>query len=188
MIEQDWRHTRCEARPHDHAVLVYDRQDDVLAPLETFLHEGIKGREATTFVHSFLAHHDARDFVARALPDVDAHEERKDLTLAVHREAFERNGRIDPRHFEGVLRALQDSARSAGRDRVRVFVDASRNYLDAGRADEWLAFESWLGPRLQADMGMVCAYRASDLADPAILTRVLATHAYRYGLPARTPR
>jgi hypothetical protein len=185
MKERDWKQTRCDVHPHDHAVLVYDREDDLLAPLETFLHEGVKGGEASTFVHSFPGHREATAFVARGVDDVDGFEARKDLNMAFYREAFERNGRIDPKHVEGVVGMLAEAAQSNGRKRVRVFVDASRNYFEAGRVDEWFAFESWLGPRLAADMGLVCAYRATDLADPAILARVLATHAYRFGLPAR---
>lgn len=185
MESHDWSRTHAEVRPHDHAVHVYDEQDDLLEPLEAFLHDGLKRRELTTFVHSFDRHEHAREFVSRRVDDVGLREQNHDLTMAAYREAFERGGRIDYDHVGGIVQMLQGSARASGRESVRIFVDASRNYFDAGRVDEWFAFESWLGPKLAAEAGLVCAYRAKDLENPGVLARVLATHGYRFGLPAR---
>jgi len=107
------------------------------------------------------------------------------LTLANYQEAFERGGKIDYGHVGSVVAMLDEAARQAGRRGVRIFVDASRQYFDAGRVNEWFSFESWLGPRLQAEVGLVCAYRRADIMRPEVLKQVLATHGYRFDTPAK---
>lgn len=172
--------TRASVRPHDHAVFVYSDEHELLMPLERFLREGISSRQLTTFVHSHDDANEAHAFLASKISDAPERERSRDLTLAHHRDAFERAGRIDHEHVEGIVRMLDGEARSSGREGLRVFVDASKRYLSTGRSDEWFAFERWLGPHLAAEMGLVCAYEAKHLADPKTLAAVLETHAYRF--------
>ena len=181
LTQDSFRTTRSTVNAHDHAVFVYDDEHDILLPLDRFLAEGAKRRELAAFVHSFPGNAEARGFLSGKVADFDAREREGDLTMAHYRDAFERAGRIDHPHAASVVQMLKDTADGSRRKGVRIFVDASKNYFDAGRVDEWFAFEQWLGPRLQADAGLVCAYRAKDLEDPAVLRRVLETHAYRFG-------
>lgn len=170
--------------PHDHAVFVYDDLHEVLLPLERFFEDAATRKELAAFVHSFDATSDARRFVAK-VDRFPQHEKEGVATLAKYREAFERGGRIDHAHAVAVIGMLKGTARGAGQAGVRIFVDASKSYFDAGRRKEWFEFERFLGPRLQADVGLVCAYRSRDLEDPEVLRRVLETHAYRFGAPGQ---
>lgn len=183
MRPDEFRSSRSDVHPHDHAVFVYDDEHELLHPFDHFLRSGVSARQLTTFVHSHASTRAAHDFLASKIEDVPLRESDKDLVLAHHRDAFERNGRIDHTHVESVVGMLDGDARQNGRNGVRIFVDASKRYLEAGRADEWFAFESWLGPQLAAGVGLVCAYRASDLRDAETLAKVLSTHAYRFNAP-----
>ena len=183
MTKDDYAGARSNVRPHDHAVFVYQDETDLLMPLEHFLREGVQSRELTTFVHAYPTPDRAHAFLRSKIDDVHAREQGKDLVLAHHRDAFERAGRIDHAHVEGIVGMLSQSASGSGRKGVRIFVDASKQYLASGRSDEWFAFESWLGPRLHANCGLVCAYNAKHLQDPEVLSQVLRTHAYRFNAP-----
>ena len=188
MSRDDLHAHRTDVHPHEHAVLVYDDLADILAPLERFVAQGVQARDLSVFVHSFADDQQARAFLRGKMDDLPRREAEGDLTTARYAESFERNGRIDHGHASGVVRRLHQAAKASSRRAPRIFVDASKNYLDAGRVDEWFAFESWLGPRLQAEAGLVCAYRARDLRDPDVLRRVLETHAYRFDAPGSRPR
>lgn len=185
LTSESFRTSRATVNAHDHAVFVYDDVHDMLLPLDHFLADAARQRELAAFVHSFPGTDDARRFLAAKLDTVDARERDGHLTLAHYRDAFERAGRIDHQHAASVVAMLQGTADQKGHAGVRIFVDASKNYFDAGRVEEWFAFERWLGPRLQADAGLVCAYRARDLRDPAVLRQVLETHAYRFTAPGQ---
>lgn len=180
LTPEGFRTSRDQVAPHDHAVFVYDDVEDILMPLEQFIREGSRERDLSVFVHSFHDNNEARTFLSRSMPDITKHEAEGDLSSAPYTEAFERDGKIDHDHVGGVVTMLSSTAETTGRRAPRIFVDASKNYFDAGRVDEWFAFERWLGPRLQAKVGLVCAYRASDLQDPKILNQVLETHQYRF--------
>lgn len=183
MNPAEFRAFRSSVHAHDHAVYVYDDEHEVLYPLDHFLREGIEAGQLTTFVHSHPTPKAAHGFISSKIEDVADRERAKDLVLAHHRDAFERGGRIHHEHVLSIVGMLDGDARQHGKKGVRIFVDASKRYLESGRADEWFAFESWLGPRLEAGVGLVCAYRASDLRDPRILAKVLETHAYRFNAP-----
>lgn len=180
--------SRAVVHPHEHAVFIYDDETDLLQPLEHFLRTGAAARDLNVFVHSFENNEKARAFLMRKITDVPKYEQEGDLTTARYMESFERGGRIDHDHVAGVVGMLHTSARGSGRRAPHIFVDASKNYFDAGRVDEWFAFESWLGPKLAAEAGLVCAYRAKDLKDPQVLARVLETHQYRFDAPGARPR
>lgn len=183
MNPAEFRAFRSSVHAHDHAVCVYDEETEILYPLDRFLREGMEAGELTTFVHSHPTPLAAHRFLATKIEDVAERERARDLVLAHHADAFERGGRIHYEHVLNVVGMLDADARQHGRTGVRIFVDASKRYLETGRAEEWFAFESWLGPRLDAGVGLVCAYRAKDLLDPRILARVLETHAYRFNAP-----
>ncbi|HVM45870.1 MAG TPA: MEDS domain-containing protein [Candidatus Thermoplasmatota archaeon] len=185
MTRAAFNHSRSSIAPHDHAVFVYDVQDEILPSLEQFVRGGVEAGELPVFVHSFPAASDALAFLARNVLEAPSFAQRGDIVTSGYQDAFEREGRIDHEHVGSVVASLQEAARSGGRRAPRIFVDASKNYFDAGRTDEWFAFEGWLGPRLTAECGLVCAYRASDLADPKVLQRVLETHAYRFAATRR---
>lgn len=177
--------TRADIHPHDHAVFVYDDVTDMLVPLERFLHDAADRKELAAFVHSFPGTRDARSFVGQKVSTLPDHEREGVVTMAHYRDAFEKGGHIDHAHAVSVVGMLKETAGGSRKNGVRIFVDASKNYFDAGRTDEWFAFERFLGTRLQADVGLVCAYRASDLEDPNVLRQVLETHAYRFGVAPR---
>lgn len=180
LTREGFRASRPRVEPHDHAVHVYDDLDDLLMPLEQFINDGSRIKDLNVFVHSFRDNDEARSFLARGVADLHQHEQDGCLSSAPYREALERGQRIDHDHVAGVVEMLRSSATSSGRRAPRIFVDASKNYFDEGRVDEWFEFERWLGPRLEADVGLVCAYRAKDLEDPRVLARVLETHQYRF--------
>jgi len=174
------QHAHHDVKPHEHAVFVYDEETDILVPLAQFIEQGAREGDLSVFVHSFPHNEAARAFVSAGFPDAPKHEADGGLAAAPYREAFERDAHIDYDHVGGVVDMLRATAARSGRRAPRIFVDASKNYFDAGRVDEWFAFERWLGPRLQAEVGLVCAYRSSDLRDPKVLAQVLETHQYRF--------
>jgi len=150
--------------------------------LGVFLKRGIDRREVAVFVHAFEDDARARDFALRSHAAAERLDAEKRLVVAHHVDAFEaRKGAIDYTHVSEVVTSLDRMAQEGGWDGVRIFVDASRVYFESGRVKEWFAFETWLGPTLHASCGLICAYRKADLADPAMVQRVAATHAYRYG-------
>lgn len=171
---------RSRVTPHDHAVCVYDTETHAYRELNGFLREGLTAREVTTFVHAHPSSADATRAMDRHIKDARLLRHAHDLLVAHHRDAFEIAGRIDASHAVGVVGALIRDARARGRAGTRIFVDASKEYLAAGRKEEWFAFESSLGPRLHAETSLVCAYEAKHLRDADVLARVLATHAYRF--------
>lgn len=183
MTPRDFHKSQSEVEPHAHAVFVYDDDTDLLVPLEAFLEGGSRARDLSVFVHSFPTNDEARSFLRQKVTDLPKYEHEGDLTTARYIESFERGGHIDHDHVGNIIEMLQTSARQSGRRAPRIFVDASKNYFDSGRVDEWFEFEAWLGPKLKEDVGLVCAYRARDLEDPEVLARVLATHAYRFDAP-----
>lgn len=177
----DFPETRSEVHPHDHAVVVYDDENDLLVPLADYIEQGLREGDLSVFVHSFEHNERAREYLKKGMGEtVGRHEADGNLTTAPYREAFERASHIDHEHVASVVAMLLDTAKRSGRRAPRIFVDASRNYFDTGRVEEWFAFERWLGTRLQAECGLVCAYRASDLRDPKVLAQVLETHGYRF--------
>lgn len=187
MTGSDMTRPRRALALHDHAVCAYDTQEEMLASLAEFLVDGERGRELMVFVHSFGTDDEAWSFVRRAAGRMDDLRENDVVVVSLYRDAFERGqGRIDHAHVANVVDSLSKRADESGRAGTRIFVDASRQYLDRGRADEWFEFEAWLGRRLQANVGLVCAYRRADIMQPAILPRVLRTHAYRFDAQSGT--
>lgn len=170
---------------HDHAMCVYDSDRRLLTDLDHFVIGGQVASEVTTFVHAYDDPRAASRLLAHRVPHAHeaAEDEAPDLLVSDHRAAFEREGRIDHVHAASVVTALTEEARARGRAGTRIFVDASKRYIGTLREDEWFAFESWLGPHLEASTALVCAYDARQLEDPDVLARVLATHAYRFAAP-----
>lgn len=170
---------------HDHAVCAYDTPEQMLATLAVFVEEGRKKNELIVFVHSFESEDAAWRFIQRAAPDVLREHPEQIVIVSLYETAFEGGARrIDYEHVARVVEGIGAQAKNGGRDGARIFVDASRQYLSRERAKEWFAFESWLGRRLQARVGLVCAYRRSDIMREEILPEVLRTHAYRFDAPS----
>ncbi|HWH08617.1 MAG TPA: MEDS domain-containing protein [Candidatus Thermoplasmatota archaeon] len=175
---------RAEVHPHDHAVFVYERTEELGEGLAHFIREGVARHELSIFVHGFATDNEAWAFVERHLPDVRRLHKDEFVLVSLYREAFEGAAtRIDYARVTGVVGSLLDRAQRTGRRGVRIFVDASRHYFDARRDGEWFAFESWLGRRLQASAGLVCAYRHADATRPDLFPEMLRTHAYRFEAP-----
>lgn len=172
---------RSDLKLHDHAVCLYEDEAALGAALAAFVREGAGRHELCVLIHSFGSDDDAWRFLEASCGGEGP--PRDDIVLvALYTEAFQGGKpRIDHAHVAEVVGSLTARARTAGHSGVRLFVDASRRYLGEGRADEWFEFEAWLGRRLQAEVGLVCAYQRSDALDPANVARVLATHAYRFG-------
>lgn len=166
---------------HDHAVCSYATQEEMLAALAVFVGEGRARNEQMVFVHSFPTDEEAWAFVARAVPDISEPRERSLVLVSLYESAFEGGARrIDVEHVGRVVEELVHTAEKAGRRGTRLFVDASRSYFAADRVREWFEFESWLGRKLQAKVGLVCAYQRADIMRPEVLPDVLRTHAYRF--------
>jgi hypothetical protein len=163
---------------HDHAIVVYGDTADLAEQLALYIAEGIVQRERTVFVHACDGAGERDRLLAEVRPDFRMLEDQGHLRVVHHRQAFEREGRIDTAHVGEVVReALQQAGRDGHRG-VRLFVDASRAYLGADRADEWFAFERWLGPRLEPAAALVCAYRRSDVQ--GLELPLAETHGARY--------
>ncbi|MBW3583614.1 MAG: MEDS domain-containing protein [Euryarchaeota archaeon] len=172
---------RASVTSHDHAACVYDTRDELAQALAHFVDEGIHRRELIVFVHSFASDEEAWRFLERSRSDAPKLRKSSVLLVSLYREVFQGDSdRIDYEHVAAVVGTQLETASARGHEGVRIFVDASRIYLNAGRADEWFAFESWLGRRLSAGAGLVCAYRASDLVDADQLSRMIDAHAYRF--------
>lgn len=159
----------------------YDTEEEMLAALSTFVAEGIEHNELIVFVHSFDSDDAAWRFVQRAAPSVPLEHQRQIVVVSLYTQAFQgAAAQIDHEHVGRVVESLVERARTDSRAGTRIFVDASRRYFAGERATEWFAFESWLGKRLQAKVGLVCAYQRSDIMRADILPEVLRTHAYRF--------
>ncbi|HET6404423.1 MAG TPA: MEDS domain-containing protein [Candidatus Thermoplasmatota archaeon] len=169
---------------HDHAVCAYATEEELLAALAAFVSEGLARRELVVFVHAFDTEEAGWRFVERAAPGLDAGEREKVVVVSLYEAAFEGGSRrIDREHVGRVVEGLVARAQADGLAGTRIFVDASRRYFAGSRTSEWFEFETWLGRRLQAKVGLVCAYQRSDIMRPDVLPEVLRTHAYRFDAP-----
>lgn len=179
-------HARDEVHLHDHAVCTYDSTDTLVAALGRFVREGLAKRQTNVFVHSYETEAEAWRLLERAYPGAERLRADELVVVSLYKDAFEgKAGRIDYEHVKGVVTSLVGAAGKAGRQGVRIFVDASKVYLRTRRSDEWFAFESWLGRRLDASVGLVCAYPREEAMRPENLPRVLETHAYRFDATSR---
>lgn len=177
---RDLTGSRASVAAHDHAVCAYATEEELLAALATFVHEGAAREDLIVFVHSFPSDDDAWRFVKRAVGDEELR--RADvIVVSLYTDAFERGrGSIDHEHVGHVIAGFVQRAADQGRSGTRIFVDASRQYLSSSRGDEWFAFERWLGRSLQAKVALVCAYPREAVMRADVLPRVLETHAYRF--------
>lgn len=181
LTEDSFARVRRAVDLHDHVVCVYDRHEDLIPGLRAFVEDGLAAGETVVFIHSMPRDEEAWSLLDRATDAVRAARTGRLVLVSLYRDAFEAEAaRIDYAHVERVVGALVDAAAREGRRGVRIFVDASRVYFGAGRTDEWFAFEAWLGRRLQASVGLVCAYTRASLRDPRVLADALRTHAYRF--------
>lgn len=182
MDMNDLREGRVGVEMHDHAVCTYDTEEEMLGALTAFVQEGVGRNDLIVFVHSFDSDEAAWRFVQRATPGLTPTQREALVVVSLYTQAFEAGARrIDHEHVGRVVADLVDRARSGGRAGTRIFVDASRRYFAGARTAEWFEFEAWLGKRLQAKVGLVCAYQRSDIMRPDVLPEVLRTHAYRFG-------
>lgn len=181
MTQDDWERPRSHVHSHDHALVVFEEDEDLLAPLGAFLRDGIDRAELIVFVHSFATEDDAWRFLERAGAG-EAPLRRSEIVLvSLYKDAFEGEaGRIDYEHVGRVVASLDETAAARGRSAVRIFIDASRRYFASARVEEWLEFEAWLGRRLQARVALVCAYQKSDALRPDLFPHILKTHTYRF--------
>lgn len=187
MTEATWNEPRHEVAPHDHALVVFEDDDDLLPPLSAFLEEGVQRDELIVFVHSFASEEEAWAFLERARGDAPKLRSSQVVLVSLYTDAFEGGaGRIDYEHVGRVVAGLEDTARERGRSAVRIFADASRRYFARTRVEEWFAFEEWLGRRLHARMGLVCAYQKADALRSDLFPQILRTHGYRFSTPGPT--
>ncbi|HEX2022750.1 MAG TPA: MEDS domain-containing protein [Candidatus Thermoplasmatota archaeon] len=176
---------RAHVEAHDHAVCVYADHAELARAFAHFLREGIERRDLTVLVHSLPTDDDAWRFVEDAAGRGRRLREDQIVLVSLYRDAFEASkGKIDHGHVMEVVEDLLAQARARDRAGVRIFVDASHVYFEEKRAQEWFAFESWLGRRLQPRAGLVCAYRRDDAARADLLPDILRTHSYRFEAPA----
>lgn len=172
---------RAHVEPHDHAVCVYEGRDDLVRAFATFLDEGLAKGELNVLVHGFDHEEEAWAFVEDARPDAKRLRQDQLVLVDLYTRSFEAGRRrIDYEHVTKVVGALVDMARSRDMGGVRIFVDASRRYFGEKRDQEWFAFEAWLGRRLQAKVGLVCAYQRADATRADLFPDMLRTHAYRF--------
>lgn len=181
LTRDTYAQTRQEVHAHDHALFTYDDETQLAVAAAAFLAEGMAREELCVFVHSFPDDAQARAFLERAVKDPANARDDRIVLVSIYKEAFEgARPHIDYDHVQAVVSSLDARAQEASRAGVRIFVDASRRYFAEAREQEWLTFESWLGRRLQASVGLVCAYRREDVMRPDIFPQVLRTHAYRF--------
>lgn len=186
MTESSYSRSRDTVEPHDHAVCVYDSPQKLTAAVRRFVDEGLARNELCIFIHSFATAEEAWEFLESARPDVRTLHQDQVFVVSLYRDAFQgAKERIDYDHVTSVVGSLLDTAARADRRGVRIFVDASRAYFHEKRDQEWFAFESWLGRRLQSSVGLVCAYRHEDATRPDLFPEMLRTHAYRFDASAR---
>lgn len=181
MTAKDVDIVRHDVAHADHAVFLYATRDALLAALRAFLDAGLARGEVSVFVHGCDDEETAWRFVEEARPGSRRLADDRIVLVSLYREAFQGGSpHIDHGHVTRVVGRLLDDAREAGRRGVRLFVDASRHYLDEDRADEWFRFETWLGRRLQWDVALVCAYPEAHAMRSDVFPQVLRTHAYRF--------
>lgn len=184
LTEQAYGSHRTGVHAHDHAVCAYATREELIAALGEFLREGLDKREISVLVHSFGSESEAWKLVEEAYPGAAKLRADQLVLVSLYQDAFEAGqGRIDYEHVGNVVKSLQAEAQERQRMGVRLFVDASRTYFASQRMREWFDFETWLGRRLQANVGLVCAYQRSDVMKPEIFPEVLRTHAYRFDAP-----
>lgn len=181
LTTESYGQPRDQLHPHDHAVCTFETERDLVAPLARFLDEGVQRAELCVFVHSFPSDAEAWALLEEARPDASRLRRDQLVLVSLYKQAFEGGRpRIDYDHVKVVVDGLVAQAEKAGRTGVRIFVDASRRYFAEARTREWFEFETWLGRRLQAKVGLVCAYQRADVLKPEIFPDVLKTHAYRF--------
>lgn len=167
--------------PHDHAVFLYKRPEELCTALTSFTKGAMEQDELVVFVHAYRTRKEAIAFLDEsgfAFRDVL---DREFFLLSFYEEAFEGgSGRIDFDHVMSVVDSLLAQAESTDRKGLAVFVDASRSYLAGGRSEEWFVFEERLGRRLRHKMALVCAYTSASVGEPGTLERVLLAHQYRF--------
>lgn len=181
MTPVTWEAPRHEVEHHDHAIVLFEREADLIPPLSAFVEDGLQKRDLIVFIHSFPSDADAWAFMHAAREDAPKLRADQVILISLYRDAFEGGEtRIDHERVAEQVAQLTQTAMERGLSGVRIFVDASRRYFAQARVEEWFAFESWLGRRLQANAGLVCAYHASDLKSADIFEKALETHAYRF--------
>lgn len=173
---------RPDLHMHEHAVCVYEREEEMARSLGRFIEGGARMGETSVFVHSFVTDEEAWQFVLHAHPGADRLRADQIVLVSLYKDAFQGGSpRIDHEHVGRVVSGLVEQAARDRRAGVRIFVDASRRYFSEARIREWFDFEEWLGRRLQARVGLVCAYRRDDVMRADLLPLVLRTHSYRFG-------
>ncbi len=165
---------------HDHAIALYDSEEGLVRSLGSFLAEGLFTNGLMLFIHGFESGAEAARIVELAQPGANLLARRRVLLVSYYSDAFERRGKIDYAHVEGVVEDTLARARANAKERVLLFVDASHVYFAESRASEWFEFERWLGKRLQPAIALVCAYRRKDVMAPEVVAEVLRTHLYRF--------
>lgn len=182
LSKDSWALPQDVVEPHDHALTMYDSREELAAELGRFVRDGSSQRDLMVFVHSFASDAEAWKLLEESAPDTKGLRDGRLVVVSLYREAFQGSEpKINYDHVAGVVDSLVQQAAQSKRRAVRIFVDASRRYFEDARIEEWFAFESWLGRRLQARVGLVCAYRKADVMRPDIFPRALETHAYRFG-------
>lgn len=177
-----WQRVHQHLHPHDHAVAMYADREGLQAALRRFLVDGVAANDLMVFVHSFGADQEAWDLLEAAHGGSRDLRSAQIVVVSLYKHAFQgENPVIDYEHVGRVVDGLVRQTEASSRRALRIFVDASRAYLQEGRLQEWFAFEAWLGRRLQARVGLVCAYRREDVLRPDVFPQALETHAYRFG-------
>lgn len=167
--------------PHDHAVLVYEERATLQRALSDFLQGGLRAGHLVVFVHAFEGKAALDEFLAAAGIDYEPLLNQSFFLVSFFRDAFEaEQQRIDFDHAATVVNGIIDKASKAGRQGVRILVDASHAYLHAGRDEEWFEFEHRLGRRLHQSVALVCAYDRATIDSALRQEQVLLTHAYRF--------
>lgn len=164
---------------HEHVCQVIDDQGGLIGALREFL-AGLDRREGV-FVHRYTEDQ-AWALLAQAGPAQDLKAAGR-LRVVHHRDAFEgRAPRIHHDHVAEVVQQQLEDAAARGHG-LSILADASHAYISSGRAQEWFAFENWLGARLQQDVALVCLYWAQDLEQGDCLGGMMRTHLARLAAP-----
>jgi hypothetical protein len=105
------------------------------------------------------------------------------LTVVGRVAAFQGDApRIDTAHVTRVVEGAAEAAERRGRG-LYVLADASHAYISEARAQEWFAFELWLGRVLKRNLVLVCLYWAPDVQEADVADAMRRTHLYELESP-----
>lgn len=175
---------------HDHSVLIYWDDQELLDALVPYLVEGLQ--QGDRVVH--VGHRAPLSVIASGLEsagvDVEASKATGQLTLVTAEQAFFPAGRFELEAALAGVRQLAEGAQADGVKRVRFSVDLAYLLANVPGMEDGLTFESRANEEIfeRYPFMCICSYNAS-LGQNEIVEDLLATHPVVFvrGLPLANP-